>query len=411
MQQKNPVADTRFEYVEDMDTVNWPSTVTSLSTLKPQISDAFIAKNETLPTYSITDMKPWAANYYRISPNIALPPRMVEVSFSSTSSMDPLIQIILLSATNDIIDIHRCDKSTYLKVVNFGSVKSMIVIVGSRTSPGDYSLTFREVANASDTMITRWNTIEGKEYEIDPHTGGWHYVSPDIMVDNDGDGLSDGVVYFNRDNDLKVRLRNKGNSTAQNIQVDFWYQKAAPGLESSEWIPVQDIRGLTQQITGQQLLPGDVKWFGVKWAPLDDGTHHEHWCVKVKVTVPDEINTDNKMILSNFGRVILNPDGNGVLRVIWRKRRHAWWSILPGYLEIPQELGRTSDIEMKYSLIEELPPVTKTAPVLLKIARPQNAKAREVIKESLPPGVKGENLITLIEFVGNRAIGGVSIEV
>ena len=64
---------------------------------------------------------------------------------------------------------------------------------------------------------------------------------------------------------------------------------------STTWIPVQDVAMITQQITGETVIAGTDKWLTVNWAPVDDGTHHEHWCVKVKVTVAGEPNTDNKI--------------------------------------------------------------------------------------------------------------------
>jgi hypothetical protein len=158
-------------------------------------------------------------------------------------------------------------------------------------------------------MITRWNTKVGTEYEVDPRGWAWAWVSPDIMVDTDNDLLEDGSVFFGQNNKLKVRLRNRGNAAASNIQVDLWYQKATPFLTTAGWIPVQNAAGVTQQLSGLSLAVGADGWFAADWAPVDDGTHHSHWCVKARVTVAGDPNTDNKMAFRNFDNVAVGgPD-------------------------------------------------------------------------------------------------------
>ena len=128
-----------------------------------------------------------------------------------------------------------------------------------------------------------------------------------------------------------MRLRNRGNQNASDVQIDFWYQKATPYLSTTGWIPVQDVAMITQQITGETVISGTDKWLTVNWAPVDDGTHHEHWCVKVKVTVAGEPNTDNKIALSNFSHVVIPGDGDDV-RILVRlpdRYRSAELSVIP----------------------------------------------------------------------------------
>jgi len=149
-------------------------------------------------------------------------------------------------------------------------------------------------------------------------------VFPDVMVDTNDDLLDDTSVFFGRNNKLKVRLRNRGNASASSIQVDFWYQKATPFLTSAGWIPVQNLAGTTQRLSGITMASGAEQWFSVDWCPVDDGTHHGHWCVKVKVSCPTDPNNDNKMAFRNFANVVAggpDPVFSSLVRyVYWTER-------------------------------------------------------------------------------------------
>ena len=72
---------------------------------------------------------------------------------------------------------------------------------------------------------------------------------------------------------------------------------------------MQNVAAMTQQLTGLALTAGPEQWFEVDWCPVDDGTHHAHWCVKVRVTCPTDPNIDNKMAFRNFTNVTVgSPD-------------------------------------------------------------------------------------------------------
>ena len=333
----NPVADTRFEYNEDEDSVTWPgAAVAKLAALQASVSsasdDISLTRGGSGVTRSVTGQREWAAHYYRISPSGSPGPRLLRVTFTSSGGMtDPLIQILRLGPSSALIDIHRSDQPSYSKTIDMQDLSSVVVIVASRANPGDFLIQFDEVASASDTMITRWNSKVGTEYEVDPKGWAWAWISPDVMVDNDDDVMADTQVFFGQNNKLKVRVRNRGNQNASDVQIDFWYQKATPYLSTTGWIPVQDVAMITQQITGETVIAGTDKWLTVNWAPVDDGTHHEHWCVKVKVTVAGEPNTDNKIALSNFSHVVIPGDGDDV-RILVRlpdRYRSAELSVIP----------------------------------------------------------------------------------
>ena len=300
--------DRRFDYLEDEDP---PGNVAKLDTFGPAVASGnviTIAQGAAV-TRNVVGHKPYAAVYYELTPGSPAP-RMLRVNVTTASGMsDPLIQILRIGAANALIDLHRSDRTAWSKTINMTGLTRVLVIVGSREHGGDFTIHFDEVASATDVMITRWNTAVSTEYEVNPMGWAWAWVSPDIMVDTNDDLLEDGSVYFGQNNKLKVRLRNRGNAPASNIQVDFWYQKATPYLTSAGWIPVQNVGSVTQQLTGLSLAAGADGWFSVDWAPVDDGTQSKHWCVKVVVTVPGDPNADNKMAFRNFDNLVVStPD-------------------------------------------------------------------------------------------------------
>ena len=431
----NPVADRRFEYMEDQDPVTWPSTVANLASLQ-----AFIQPGDNLTlaqgasiSRSVVGHKQWSSRYYRVTPSGSPGPRLLRISLISSAGMtDPLIQILRLGASSNLIDINRSDKMTYDKTINLNGLSQVIVIVAARINPGDYTIQFDEVATGADTMITRWNSAVGTEYEIDPTGWSWTWISPDVMVDNNNDGFADTVVFFGQNNKLKVRLRNRGNANASGIQIDFWYQKATPFLNSGGWIPVQDVNGTTQQITGGTLSSGSYNWFMVNWAPVDDGTHHPHWCVKVKVTVPGEPNIDNKMCFSNFGNVTTPGEGDEV-RILVRMLESYGNSELmviphgPLYtFEAPKLPNGSGIYKCKCNCNDQqlmLPTraIRTNMKVLERKLKPWDRQTRSlkplqeyyyhVKTNTLPPGVDPKSLVTVVELTDGEVMGGITYEV
>jgi hypothetical protein len=298
----------RFDYLEDDDPAG---NVSKLDTFGPAIApgNAIAISQGSAVTKSIVGHKPYAATYFELTPGSPAP-RMLRINVTTSAGMsDPTLQIVRLGASNALLDVHRSDRTAWSKTINMVGLTKVVLIVAAREHGGDVTIHFDEIAAATDVMITRWNTKVGTEYEVDPRGWAWAWVSPDIMVDTDNDLLEDGSVFFGQNNKLKVRLRNRGNAAASNIQVDLWYQKATPFLTTAGWIPVQNAAGVTQQLSGLSLAVGADGWFAADWAPVDDGTHHSHWCVKARVTVAGDPNTDNKMAFRNFDNVAVGgPD-------------------------------------------------------------------------------------------------------
>jgi hypothetical protein len=430
----NPVSDRRFEYMEDEEPVPLSAAIDKLASLQADIQtadDLILGRGDSI-SRTVTGHNPWAARYYRLSPDGTSPPRMLRLRLSTTGGLtDPIIQILRLGPDDALVDIHRSDDANYDKTISMNGLGSVIVIVGTRDQGGDFTVTFDEVASASDVMVTRWNTAAGTEYEVDPRGWAWTWVSPDVMVDTDGDGLADTEVFFDQNNTLKVRLRNRGNEDAANLTIDFWYQKATPYLTASGWIPVTDAAGSVQQVTGAFLASGDEEWFSVDWAPANDGTDHDHWCVKARVTAPGDPNTDNKLVLSNFSNVIVDTDSDLFVRFAdllgdlrWIARGPRWIVDVIGRPEQPEP--RPCPVRREAcggALVADVP--ERSAWLTLRARRGQTepwddlrveASPRPdtyypVDRRTLPPGVDPEQLVTVAQVVQGEVVGGITYRV
>ncbi len=429
----NPVADNRFEYLEDEADVPIDATIDKLASLQASIltsNDLIIGQGDSF-SRTVTGHHPWAARYYRVTPDGGSPPRLLRVRLSTTSGLtDPIVQIVRLGPAEALVDIHRSDDAGYDKTISMSGLDSVIVIVATRDQGGDFTVTFDEVASESDVMVTRWNTAVGTEYEVDPRGWAWTWVSPDVMVDTDGDGAADPEVFFGQNNALKIRLRNRGNADATDITVDFWYQKATPYLTASGWIPVTDAAGTVQQVTGASLAGGAEAWFGVDWAPVNDGTDHKHWCVKARVTAPGDPNTDNKIVLSNFSNVVVDDDADLVVRYAESFGELRWiargpWVVdLTGAPEPPEPGPRRRQLAPCGGFrVVDVP--GNVAWLKLRARKgelerwddrtveptPRPDTFYPVDPRTLPPGVEPDQLVTIAQFVDGEAAGGITYRV
>lgn len=305
--------DRRFDYQEDPDPVAYQvpnndipptSSNPSVTALQNAVVDTDSIIINGLSSFSTNNqsLDPFASKYFVVQASGVAGVRIRFNVIGGNPFLDPLVQIIRVGPGDTLVDIHRSDTAVYDKVINLAGLDRVVVIVGSRTQSFNYDLDVDGINSFSDVMITRWNSRVSTEYEIDPINYSWTWVSPDVMVDNGGDGLPDPTVYFGQNNNLMVRLRNRGTTPANNITLQFAYRKASPDL-GVIWMPVQDVSGTTQVLSNQSLAPGAEQWFTVDWAPVDDGTSYPHYCVKVEVSSAGDINTDNKLACSNFGNV------------------------------------------------------------------------------------------------------------
>jgi len=430
----SPVSDRRFDFLEDDDDVPASSAISKLASLQSSIrtSDELqIGRGDSI-SRTVVGQHPWSARYYRISLDGASTPRMFRVRLNTAAGLnDPITQILRLGPDDSLVDIHRSDDAGYDKTISMEGLESVVVIVATRDQGGDFTVMFDEVALATDVMVTRWNTARGTEFEVDPRGWAWTWVSPDVMVDTDNDGLADPKVFFDQNNALKVRLRNRGNADATNITIDFWYQKATPYLSASAWIPVTDAAGVVQQVSDESLAQGSERWFTVDWAPINDGSDHDHWCVKVKVTASEDPNTDNKVALSNFSNVVVDSDSDLMIRYsdlfgeVQRIARGSRWIIdLVGDGDVlPSERGTSPCDGCGGTIIATSPHRVawlglrprQDDLVLANAERmelsPNPASFYPADPRTLPPGVEPADLVTIAQVVHGEVVGGVTYRV
>jgi hypothetical protein len=436
------VPDSRFEFLEDEENVGFDE---ALATQFPghgplgTLGSVALTGSDTLTagaglTWS-NSVNPFGSRYYEV--NVDSGVDNIDVDFQVTSGLtDGLCQIALIDEDGLVRDIHRSDTPSYLKrLTSVCEGKRLdrlaIVVTGAETS-GNFTLNVDPAAATSDVMVTRWNSVIGREYDI--RSRYWTWVSPDIWVDNDGNGLADSVVWFNYDNKLTVRLRNKGNADASNIRVDFWYQDASGGLSDAAWIPVTDRNGNVQALTGLSLSAGNSDTFQVDWSPTPSSGSN-HFCVRAVVTSPDCANTDNKRVLSNFGNVKVRLFHRfDLLLVLERLRR--WPEPLVSLVvpRIPPALAT----ELKVEGPRKVPHVLE--PDELKVSRMRmsikpvsqrhvsrslhnrtelmeaRSRVAKVIRQqqegnyppadALPPGVHGQPLVTIAVTADGESVGG-----
>jgi hypothetical protein len=304
------IPERRFDFLEDEENATWDSiffgadTVSTLGSVSLTTTTTLNSSGTiTLSSGSKGSVNPFAARFYKV--NVATAVDTLRVDFTAGAGFTrPLIQIVLVEPGNVVRDILRSDRTTWSRTIANArggtNLDHILIVVAGTDVGGTFSLTVQEVAPAPDVMVTRWHHLAGTHYEIDSFGWAWTWVSPDIWVDNDGNGLADSEVFFNQNNKLFIRLRNQGHANASGISVAFWYQSAVGSL--SGWLPVQNTALVTQTLTGLNLAAGATNQWSVDWAPVPSGTSN-HFCLRAVVTVPGDPNTDNKRCLSNFGNV------------------------------------------------------------------------------------------------------------
>lgn len=425
------VPDRRFEFIEDEENIYIDEVVGGPASTT--LASPTLAGSGTLgaggPLVFASTVNPFAHRYYevRIDPAVT----NVEVVFTAGSGLTScLCQIVLIDQDGKVRDIQRTDRTTYTKrVANLVAGKRLAkvaVVVSGAATGGSFSLAVNPAAPAPNVMITRWHSVAGTEYEIDSRNWAWTWVSPDVWVDNDGDGAADGVVWLNQNNKLHVRLRNKGNLDAQGVQIEAFYQDAAPGLSAGAWKPVTDTNGAPQVLSGLTLAAGATQDWVMSWAPTPSGSS-QHFCVRVVVTAPGDPNTDNKRAVSNFGAVRLKRRQIKDLPVLLeRLERH----LRPTALQvIPRFAGRhdlvisTRDVrDLRRGEVEALsgfriahvPTAVRTeAPTRPSRARrerrfPELQTDHPTDPRSLPPGVAGKPMVTIAGIGKGALLGGVT---
>lgn len=432
------VPDRRFEFIEDEENIYIDQVIPGAPSQSTLASVALAGTSTITPSTSAVwsgSVNKYAHRYYEaiIDPAVT----NVQVDFTAGSGLTSRIfQIAQIDAGGTVRDIHRSDAGSYSKRITSdrGGVKlaKLVLVVTGADSAGTFNLSAAPAAPAPDVMVTRWHSAMKTEYEIDSFGWGWTWVSPDIWVDNDGNGVADSEVYFNYDNQLHIRLHNKGNATASGIGVQFYYQDAAPGLSNSAWLPVQNAGGITQTLAGLNLAAGLSNDFTVNWSPVPSGTS-THFCVRAVVSVPGDPNTDNKRVLSNFGNVrvpfrkfvdltlvrrnILDLIGPVTTRVIPR--------LSPDFQIETRDLKRLDSVPLAPGdeAVDTLRLTHRKIESVFEhhhedldggeprrfLAKAPDARGHYAADErTLPPGIAGRPMVTIVHEVDGVALGGVT---
>ncbi len=147
------------------------------------------------------------------------------------------------------------------------------------------------------------------------------YDTPDIWVDNDGDGVQEpGVPVVDKVNRLFARIRNEGPTAAKNVEVTFTYAPA--GTWSFDPTKFKSVNSSGASVTIPHLgAKGsadsskeiEVAWFldrqeknGNEW-----GNHaveeFENFCIRVEITYAGDADTGNNKAMKNFVQVPVRP--------------------------------------------------------------------------------------------------------
>lgn len=430
------IPDKRFDFKEDEENTTW-DTLFLGSNVVDRMGSVDITRDNSLPdggTITISGtVNTFAARYYIIRPVTAVTTLRVDFSTSGGFSK-PIFQIVQVNADGSVRDIHRTDKTSYQKTIaNLQAGQNLdrlVLIVTGTDTGGDFSLNISEVSNAPDVMITRWNSAVGKEYQVDSFNYAWTWGSPDVWVDNDDNGVADSAVYFNHNNHLYVRLRNKGLVDANNVQVEFWYQDAASGLNDADWLPVRNTGGSVQSLTGVTVGAGGTYQGFVNWSPTPVGTSN-HFCVRVVVSAPGDPNTDNKRCTNNFGNVIMgSPYADLLIRLANRANFpvRAERVIVPRLTgnfvisEMDAKLGKQVQLQEGEERIDALRIIQSRVNTIRETNddftagdcyKGESAKLRPDLKgfypanpDILPPGVEQLPMVTIAHVVDGRLVGG-----
>ena len=440
------VPDQRFDFIEDEENIYIDDVLHAMDPSLPiQDTLASVALSGTgtiTPTTSVSfsdSVNRFASRYYEVMVNADV--TNIEITYDpATGLTSQIFQIALIDEDDNVRDIHRIDKNGYTKMITNlikgKRLSRMLIAVSGADSSGSFSVSAEPTKPACDVMVTRWHTVMKKEYEIDSRNWAWTWVSPDIWVDNDGNGIADSEVYFNYNNKLYIRLHNKGNLSASDIQVNFYYQDASGGLSHTAWLPVQNRTGTTQVLTGLSLAAGASDSWSVDWSPMSSGVS-KHFCIKAVLTVPGDPNTDNKRVLSNFGNVIVKPgmfvDISILRRVLINLNRRVALRVVPRFkhdFEISlRDLHLEEDIVLQPNevLIDVIRIFhRKLGPKTLKLIkkdtpwalarrnptrRPDPRGYYKTDSRTLPPGVADRPMITITHEVDGMPLGGATFMV
>jgi hypothetical protein len=439
------VPERRFDFIEDEENIFFDEAV-GLPAMGTAPSVTLAGSGTVAPGSSVSfsnTVPEFGSRYYEVAVDPAL--TNVEVQFTAAAGLtSSLFQIVLIDEDNAVREIYRTDRASYAKrfanTLGGKRLSKVVLVATGAASSGNFSVSVNPAAAAPNVMVTRWHSALKSEIEIDSRNWAWTWVSPDIWVDNDGDGAADGQVFFNFNNNLFIRLHNKGNAAASGIGVQFFYQDASGGLSNAGWLPVENTSGVTQTLSGLSLAAESSNQWSVDWSPAPSGASN-HFCIRAIVTVPGDPNTDNKRVLSNFGNVVVKFGGFFDIRLLRRnldrlRPREVAMTVVPRLT--PEYQLSPRDLVEQRGLVLQPGEVARDAirvlhrPVKEQIAHKEHRERDghhvcnppvpnllapdphghyEADPRALPPGVKGRPMLTVVHLVDGLPQGGVTFMV
>jgi hypothetical protein len=437
--------DRRFNFLEDRETIFIDNALAAMGVTDPpqpgdKLAPVTLAGTGTLGAAGSVlfsnSLVAFGSRFYEVQIDPAV--TSVRVQYSASGLVNGLFQIALIDEDSNLRNVYRSDRASYGKqFANLlgGKRLSKVVLIASGTDTGgSFMLGVTAETAASNVMVTKWNSIVRNEYELDSRNWAWTWVSPDVWVDNDGDGMADGEVFFNYDNQLFIRLHNEGNADAAGINVAFYYQDGSGGLSPGAWLPVQDMGGVTQALSGLSLAAGTSNQWSVNWSPNPSGSSH-HFCIRAVVTVPGDPNTDNKRVLSNFGNVDVRFGGFGKLTLVRRNlaaiaqkvRLTIVPHLPPGLVVSTPDLRAKAIVHLEPGAavydsirVQHTPaarkPIAEVKPIVKQHAcgfvnvqtAPDPRGDYPIDPRALPPGLAGKPMITLVHSVDGHPQGGMT---
>jgi len=154
-------------------------------------------------------------------------------------------------------------------------------------------------------FVFRAKYLSGPDPQITPWGWSWGYKNPffkssDIQI-QDTQGSQIVNPELGRMNTIVARIRNLGDQEAENVTIEFYYAPFGIGVWNYKMIGSKTIN-LT--VGGVQAVP--IEWDLIDLNETNNGawTHpikdFDHFCLRVEVKHPDDINSSNNITRHNF---------------------------------------------------------------------------------------------------------------
>jgi hypothetical protein len=198
----------------------------------------------------------------------------VAVSFQGdigATSAKSLLQIVLLDASDTIIDVIKTDKSQYDRTIGLrgATVKKILIALANCKKPSNsngFEYVFQATAakSACDVMITRWNRPVGREL-VDSMNVSWD--TPDIWLTSDDPAIGRDIIDVQNETDwsiVHVQLHNFGNQDAQQVRVNLYFQTGSFSPSDADWQAMQLDglpNGLIMKVPANGICELTARWF------------------------------------------------------------------------------------------------------------------------------------------------------